>query len=214
MPAARSFVAPVIASVIAPMIAPMIALCLWSMPVARADDAPPATDAAAAHAQARAHFARRARVALKRVEPASLEHRNDVFLALETGDLFPFAVESGLRKARGFASADGRVVLAKARPTWTHLFAAARILDPAASLDAPGVARRLVWLGDQGDLVLQAAPAFDAIAAPGGDPWPTITRDADGVAITYTVRPPGRRTRPHPRTVTLRLGPDGALKGP
>lgn len=199
----------------------VIALCvlgLGALPAANAKEAAPVSAVsgpAAAYEQARAHFAKALRIKVARVIPQSLEHRDTELKALETGDLFPFVYARGRRRVQGFASADGRVVLPKKSPTWTHLFKAAQLLEPGKSLDAPGMARRMVWLTQQGDLVLDGGGSLDAFGAgPGGDTWPTIHRGPEGAVLRYSWRARSRRTRAGVKSTVLKIAPDYTLRKP
>jgi hypothetical protein len=187
----------------------LVLVCgLLSLPAAHAKEPAMsvAADDASAYAAARAHFARALRVAPKHVVPLDLAHRDDTLKSLQIGALHAFVFERGRRRIHGFASADGQVVQAKTPKTWGAFFKTAQVLDPAQATDAPGLARRLVWLNQQGDLVLDAgADLTDFSVNPGASNWPTIARDAEGATLTYSYRPRQRRSVARPRRVRLRI---------
>lgn len=160
-------------------------------------------------AQARAHFARAHRVALAKVVPADLAHQDAALKDLQVGDLIAFVHPRRRGEVRGFASPDGQVVRAKDSASWGALFRAARVHEPPHALDAPGLARRLVWLTQQGDLVLDPGPALnDFSVAPGASSWPIIKRDPRGATLIYSYRARTRRQIAHPWRVRVHVAPD------
>lgn len=171
-------------------------------------------------AQARDHFARALAARGLRVPPKRITP-DEAMQALMIDGLFPFVAElspspgahPGGRRVHGFAAADGRVVLGGDHAAKGHLLRACHLLDPSRSLGAPDIAARLVWLDQQGELVLHP-PGDDPSAlmgiGAGGFSWPAIKREADGGAtLTYAYQPPSlRRHVPPPKLVAVRIGPD------
>jgi hypothetical protein len=118
-----------------------------------------------------------------RVGPMSQEVAEREGKDTNTGELWAFFAEKGHTQIRGWASAGGTTITS--RDELGALMRAARALDPAASLDAGGLASRVAWaLGNEYRLARQPGD-FKQNKAPSDFAPPTLKRSGDGATLVF-----------------------------
>lgn len=132
---------------------------------------------------------------------------------LDLDGLYAFELtRRGKSPIRGFAAADGRVVLGGLVGELPILLRACALLTEAPRVSAFGLAERLVWLEPEQGTILAGTP--DPFAPePAEDLAPRFEPSPDGgVVLTYTTALTGRtgstRRVPH----ALRIGPGYVLR--